>query len=75
MSESHLVTESWTLCDSVDSSLPGPSVHGISQARLLEWVAISSSRGIFLTQRANLPLAWQADSLPPEPPGMPRLVK
>ena len=33
------------LCDRVDCSPLGPSVHGISQARVLEWVAISSSRG------------------------------
>ena len=33
------------LCDLMDSSLPGSSVHGILQARILEWVAISSSRG------------------------------
>ena len=32
-----------TLCDPVDCSPPGSSVHGISQARTLEWVAISSS--------------------------------
>ena len=34
-----------TLCDLVDCSPPGSSVHGILQARILEWVAISSSRG------------------------------
>ena len=33
------------LCDPVDCSLPGSSVHGIFQARVLEWVAISFSRG------------------------------
>ena len=32
-------------CDPVDCSPPGSSVHGILQARTLEWVAISSSRG------------------------------
>jgi len=32
-----------TLCDQVDGSPPGSSVHGILQARTLEWVAISSS--------------------------------
>ena len=38
------VTQSYlTLCDPMDCSPPGPSVHGI-QARILEWVAISSSR-------------------------------
>ena len=34
-----------TLCDPMDCSLPGSSVHGIFQARVLEWVAISLSRG------------------------------
>jgi len=34
-----------TLCDPMDYSLPGSSVHGILQARILEWVAISFSRG------------------------------
>ena len=34
-----------TLCDLMDCSPPGSSVHGILQARILEWVAISSSRG------------------------------
>ena len=34
-----------TLCEPVDCSPPGSSVHGISQARILEWVAISSCRG------------------------------
>ena len=31
-----------TLCAPMDCSLPGSSVHGVSQARVLEWVAISS---------------------------------
>ena len=34
-----------TLCDLMDGSPPDSSVHGISQARILEWVAISFSRG------------------------------
>ena len=33
------------LCDPMDYSLPGSSVHGILQARILEWVAIHFSRG------------------------------
>ena len=45
-----------TLCNPVDCSLPGSSVHGISQARILEWVAISFSKGIFPTQGPNLGL-------------------
>ena len=35
-----------TLCDPMDRSLPG-SIHGILQARILEWVAICFSRGSF----------------------------
>ena len=34
-----------TLCDPTDCSPPGSSVRGISQARILEWVAVPSSRG------------------------------
>ena len=34
-----------TLCDPMDHRLPGSSVHGILQARILEWVAMSSSKG------------------------------
>ena len=33
-----------TLWDSMDCSLPGSSVHGILQARILEWVAVSFSK-------------------------------
>ena len=51
-----------TLCDSVDCSPPGSSVHGILQARILEWVAIPSSRGSSQfwdqTRRQNLH-CWQ----------------
>ena len=32
-----------TLCDPMDCSLPGSSIHGIFQARVLEWVAIAFS--------------------------------
>ena len=41
------------LRDPINCSLPGSSVHGISQARVLELVALSFSRGIFLTQGLN----------------------
>ena len=41
-----------TLCDPMDYSLQGSSVHGIFQARVLEWVAISFSKG-FPTQGLN----------------------
>jgi len=42
-----------TLCDPMDYGLPGSSVHGILQARILEWVADPFFRGIFPTQRLN----------------------
>ena len=45
-----------TLCYPVDGSLPGSSVHGILQTRVLQWVAIFFSRGIFPTQGWNLGL-------------------
>ena len=35
------------LCDLIDYSMSGSTVHGIFQARILEWVAISFSRGSF----------------------------
>ena len=41
----HQATHMHTLCDAMDYSLPGSSVRGIFQARILEWVAMSSSRG------------------------------
>ena len=45
-----------TVCDPMDCGPPGSSVHGILQARILEWAAIPFSRGIFLTQGSNLGL-------------------
>ena len=45
-----LVTESCpTLCDPMNCSPPGSSVHGILQARILEWTAISFSRNLLIT--------------------------
>ena len=44
-SESEVAQSCPTLCDPVDCSLPGSSVHGIFQARVLEWGAIAFSRG------------------------------
>ena len=56
----------------IDCSLPGSSVHRISQARILEWVAISSSRGSSHPGIEPRSPIMQADSLPAEPPGKPR---
>ena len=44
-SESEVAQSCPTLCDPMGCSLPGSSVHGIFQATVLEWVAISFSRG------------------------------
>ena len=52
-----------------DCSLPGSSVHGILQARILEWVAITfSSRSSWLITLEPRSPALQADSLPSKPP-------
>ena len=49
-----LVTQSCpTVCDPIGGSLPCSSVHGILQARMLEWVAIPFFRGIFPAQGSN----------------------
>ena len=66
------------LCNPMDCSLPGYSVHRILQARILEWVAISFSRGSsqpgikprspWVLQEPWFPSKkLQADSLPPKP--------
>ena len=59
------------LCDPVDCSPPGSSVHGILQARVLEWVAISFSRGSSQPRIKPGSPEWQADSLPTELSGKP----
>ena len=54
-----------TLCNPMDCGPPGSSVYGIPRARILDWVAISSSRGIFPTQGLNTHfLHCQVGSLP-----------
>ena len=65
------------LCDPLDCSPPGSSVHGIFQARIMEWVAISSPRGSSWPRdwtRFSFSLlspALQVDSLPAELSGKP----
>ena len=59
-----------TLCDPMNCNLPGSSVHGILQARILEWVAISSSkwssqpRDFFGRNdaKAEAPVLWPPDA-------------
>ena len=64
-----LVTQSYpTLWDPMDCNPPGSSVHGILQARILEWVAFPFSRGSSQPRDQTWSPALQADSLPSEPP-------
>ena len=63
-----------TLCDPTDCGPPGSTVCGILQARILEWVAIPSSRGHSWPRNrtcVSYLLHWQAGSLPLVPPGKP----
>ena len=62
-----------TLCDPMDCGPPGSSVHGILQARILEWVAVSFSRGSPDPGMEPGSPALQADSLLTEPPGKPNV--
>ena len=55
----------------MDCSLPGFSIHGIFQARVLEWVAISFSRGSENPVIEPGSPALEADALTSEPPGKP----
>ena len=60
------------LCELLDGSKPGSSVHGIFQARILECVAISSSRDLpdpVMEPISPVSPAWQMDSSPAEPSG------
>ena len=59
-----------TLCNPMDCSPPGSSIHGILQARIVEWVAISFSRGSSQPRDQSQSPILQVDSLLSEPPGM-----
>ena len=65
LSLAHLITTPWTVTHQT------PPVHGISQARILAWVAISFFRAFFPTQGSNSHLlrllCWQVGSLPVAP--------
>ena len=60
-----------TLCDPMDCSPPGSPVYGILQARILEWVAMSSRGSSRPRDRLLHLLHWQTGSLPGTPPGKP----
>ena len=61
-----------TLCDPMDHSPPGSSVHGILQARILEWVAMPSSGYLRHPGIEPRSPALQVASLPAEPPEKPK---
>ena len=73
-SESEVAQSCPTLCDPVDCSPPGSSVHGILQVRILEWVTISFSRGSS-QPRDQTQVSCIAGALTSEPPGKPIKVK
>ena len=69
-SESEVAQSCLTLQDPMDCSLPGSSIHGISQARVLEWVAIAFSvclprgfnfetRNVSIGDTIKIPLNWE----------------
>ena len=65
------------LCDPVDCSLPGSSVHGILQARMLEWVAMPSSRGSSWPRdqtHISCGSCFASEFFTAEPPGKPCLL-
>ena len=62
-----------TLCDPMDCSPPVSSVHGIFQARILEWGAIAFSGDLLNPGIEPGSLALQADSSLSEPPGKPQV--
>ena len=60
-----------TLCSSMGYSLPGLSIHGIFQAKILEWVAISFSRGSSQPRNRTHVSCLAGRFFTTEPPGKP----
>ena len=58
-SESEVAQSCPTLRDPMDCSLPGSSVHGIFQARVLEWGAIAFSEGYTIGYQSSGPLYFE----------------
>ena len=63
-----------TLCDPMDCSPPGSSVHGILQAEILDLVAMPFSKGSSQPGIEPRSSILRVDSLPSEPPGKPAEV-
>ena len=64
--ESEVIQSCLTLCDTMDFSLPGSSIHGIFQARVLEWVAFPSSEDFRNPEIEPGSPMLQADPFPSE---------
>ena len=62
-------------CDPMDYSSPGPSVHGISQARIWDWVAIFFSRGSSRHRDQAISPALAGGFFTTEPPGKNPLIR
>ena len=71
-SESEVAQSCLTLSDPMDCSLPGSSIHGIFQARVLEWVAFTFPRELPDPGIEPRSPTLQADSLPAELSGKPK---
>ena len=63
-----------TLCDAMDCGPPGSSVHGILQARILEYVAISFSRGCSQFRHQTGVSCIAGACITSEPPGKPLIL-
>ena len=64
----------WLFCDPIDFSPPGSSVHGISQTRILEWVAICFSKGSSQPRNRICASCIAGGFFTAEPPGKPLLL-
>ena len=73
--ESEIAQSCLNLCNPVNCNLPGSSVGGIFQARVLQWIAISFSRESSPQGTEPGSPALQADALPSEPPGKPTTMQ
>ena len=68
----YLLNTTQLFCEPIDYSLPGSSVHGISQARILEWIPISFLKGLSPPRDGTwISPALQMDSLPLNHQGSP----
>ena len=61
-----------TLCDLMDCSLPGSSVRGMLQARIVEWVAMPSNRGSSQSRDQTHVTYTEGGSFTTEPPRNPQ---